>query len=122
MAIGMISGMLNKIDSLSESQYKIAAQSIDKDNCYEYSNPKTLRVVGVTQVVQYSSTLNHTLISQRRIEHTMTLRITVKVTVGEFVEHHTLEHISLVVDPVEGVVPEFVQNVGRNQETTHRHP
>jgi len=45
-----------------------------------------------------------------------------EVAVAEFVDHHALEDIGLVVDVVEDVAPEWIQGVRWDEEATCAHP
>lgn len=56
----------------------------------------------------------HTLLRQIRLVHTMTPLPAAIHPVRELINHHSLEHIRLVVDVVEHVFPERVEEGERH--------
>lgn len=72
--------------------------------------------------IQHTLACHHTLIGEVGDEHAGTVETTSVIPVCEFVDHHPLKYVRLIVDVVECVFPERIQNFRRHHESVDTHP
>lgn len=95
------------------------------NNSNQNPNPKPNIFLPIPNRRQHSPPFNLTLILQLTRIHALTLIPNPRAIIHppvKLIKHHPLENISLVIDPVEGVVPKVVQDLGGDEEATDGHP
>ena len=89
----------------------------------QYANPKPNILFPIPEPCQHPSPLQHALILQSTGLHALTLILNPHAIVlppVKLIEHDNLEDITLVIDPVEGVVHKVVQHLRGEEEATYR--
>ena len=103
--------------SVKELQREPAQNSISSNDSTEYAYPKVSIVNRIPVTCQNALAINQALAGEFRSIHALTLGANVCASIcplGEFIHHHALEHIGLVVDVVEDIFPKNVEDSRRH--------
>ena len=117
---------LPKLSGLLQNQDQISQNPIPRNDPHHNSNPRPLQARMIIKRLQYRRppylsharqiTLIHAMIPAHRISRTSVY------PVFEFINHHALKDVGLIIDIVKNVFPENIQCAHRNKEAVHAHP
>lgn len=114
--------------STSEPQDEPAERTVTSDDADHDAHPLAGVADVVAVVVKDSLAVDEALVGEISLVHAVAFLLIVpsrracEGAGAEFVDHHSLENVGLVIDVVEDVAPEGVQRLGWHEEASSAHP